>query len=108
MSSNPVDRIARKPVAGLTPTKGAPGSAESAAPGSSVKPAIKPPLQRPFSLSLPDEHSAAQEIVKNIDASNKETERLTKKSADEEHLKQILEKQQAQDQVLNGPGRNRV
>jgi hypothetical protein len=76
----------------------------SGAPAKSDKPAIKPPLVRPFSLSLPPENQAAQTIVKNIDESNKETERLTKQSAKEEQLQELVDEQIAKDQLLNGPG----
>jgi hypothetical protein len=106
MSSNPIERVGTPvvPTANQLPT-------ESSIPDS-VKPVaktpVKPPLVRPFSLSLPPDNTAAHAIINNIDASNKETERLTKKSADEEHLKQMMEKQKAQDQVLNGPGRDGV
>jgi len=104
MSTNPIDGIGSKPVA---PSIGADDPAPST-PATPTKPAIKPPLERPFSLSLPPEKSAAESVVKNIDDSNKETERLTKKTADEEKLQQIVEEQQAQDRLLNGPGTSGV
>jgi hypothetical protein len=100
MSTNPIDGIGRGAVSPVST------EVESPVPTTSAKPTIKPPLERPFSLSLPLESTkpAAEAIVKNITASNKETERLTKMTADEQKLQQILEEQQAQDRLLNGPG----
>ena len=106
MSSAPIDRLGSPSITSVSPTDTASPAQHTTEANPATKPAVKPPLERPFSLSLPADNSAAQAVVKNIDASNKETERLTKKSADEDHLKQILEKQKVQDQLLNGPGRN--
>jgi len=72
------------------------------------QPKVKAPLARPFSLSLPPENQVAQTVVKNIDASSKETEMLTKKSAKEEQLKRLVEEQIVKDQLLNGPGKRGV
>jgi predicted component of type VI protein secretion system len=101
MSSKPIDGIG-----GSAPPPNI-GPQDNAPPSLPTKPTIKPPLERPFSLSLPPENPA-QAVVNNIEESNKETERLTKKSADEQKLQQIIEEQQAQDQLLNGPGANGV
>jgi hypothetical protein len=104
MSTNPIDGLGSKPI---TPSIGADDAAPST-PATPTKPVVKPPLERPFSLSLPPEKSVAETVVKNIDDSNKETERLTKMTADEQKLQQILEEQQAQDRLLNGPGASGV
>ena len=104
MSTNPINGLGSKPFA---PSVGTDDAAPSA-PTAPTKPIVKPPLERPFSLSLPPEKSVAETVVKNIDDSNKETERLTKKSGDEAKLQQILEEQQAQDRLLNGPGTSGV
>lgn len=104
MSTNPIDSIGSKPIAPL----GGSETAAPSAPAAPAKPTIKPPLERPFSLSLPPEKSVAETVVQNIDESNKETERLTKKSAEEEKLQQIVEQQLAQDRELNGPGKSGV
>ena len=104
MSTNPIDGIGSKPIAPLGGTE----EATPSTPAAPAKSAVKPPLERPFSLSLPPEKSVAETVVKNIDDSNKETERLTKKTADEQKLQQIVEEQQAQDRLLNGPGSNGV
>ena len=104
MSTNPIDGLGSKPIAPL-------GSSETAAPNTPTapaKPAVKPPLERPFSLSLPPEKSVAETVVKNIDDSNKETERLTKQTAEEQKLEQIVQEQQALDRELNGPGKGGV
>ena len=105
MSTGPINGIGTKPNSSVTGLDEKSIIPNSPAPETKTdKPALKPPLERPFSLSLPPEQSAAQTIVKNIDESNKETEKLTKKSADEAKLKEILQEKQAQDQLLNGPG----
>jgi hypothetical protein len=104
MSTNPIDGLGSKPIAPL-------GGSETAAPNTPTapaKPAVKPPLERPFSLSLPPEKSVAETVVKNIDDSNKETERLTKQTAEEQKLEQIVQEQQALDRELNGPGKGGV
>jgi hypothetical protein len=101
MSTNPIDGLGSKPIVPL-------GGSETAAPSTPTapaKPAVKPPLERPFSLSLPPEKSVAETVVKNIDESNKETEKLTKKTAEEQKLQQIVEQQLALDRELNGPGK---
>ena len=106
MSTNPINSIGSKPTAPLSNTEDtAPNTAATPA-----KPAIKPPLERPFSLSLPPESTkpATDAIVNNINESNKETERLTKKSAEESKLQELVLEQQTQDQLLNGPGKNGV
>jgi hypothetical protein len=101
MSINPTDGIGGKPI---TPLVGGEESSNTT-PAKPAKPAVKPPLERPFSLSLPPEKSVTETVVKNIDDSNKETERLTKKSAEEEKLQKIVEQQLALDRELNGPGK---
>lgn len=104
MSTNPINGLGSKPTAPL-------GDTETAAPSTSTtpaKPAVKPPLERPFSLSLPPEKSVAQTVVENIDESNKETEKLTKKTAEEQKLQQLVEDQLTQDRELNGPGKSGV
>lgn len=103
MSTNPIDGIGKGAV---SPVNTEVDSSVPATPATAAKPAIKPPLERPFSLSLPPESTkpATEAVVKNINDSNKETERLTKMTADEQKLQQILEEQQAQDRLLNGPG----
>jgi hypothetical protein len=104
MSTNPINginnNIPTTPVGGDEPVITTPAT-------NSGKPKIPPPLERPFSLSLPPENPS-QAVVNNIEESNKETERLTKKSADEQKLQQIIEEQQDQDKLLNGPGANGV
>lgn len=102
MSTNPIDGIGRVSV---TPVS---AEVESPTPATLAKPTIKPPLERPFSLSLPPESTrpAAEAVVKNINESNKETERLTKKTAEEQKLQDLAQEQQAQDRLLNGPGTN--
>jgi hypothetical protein len=104
MSTNPIDGIGSKPIAPL----GVSETPAPSAPAAPAKPVVKPPLERPFSLSLPPEKSVAETVVKNIDDSNKETERLTKKTADEQKLQQIVQEQQALDRELNGPGKGGV
>jgi hypothetical protein len=98
MSINPIDGVGSKSI----PPAGADNGDTPAPPPS--KPVIKPPLERPFSLSLPPEPNPAQSVVDNINASNEETEKNTAKSAKEDQLKKLLEEQRAQDQLLNGPG----
>ena len=100
MSIGPIDGIGSKPSPLIT-TEGDSGTKTDSKPS---KPAIKPPLERPFSLSLPPETNPAQAVVSNIEASNQETEKNTAKSAKEDQLKRLLEQQRAQDQLLNGPG----
>lgn len=106
MSTNPINSIGSKATAPLSSAE----EAASNAAATPVKPAIKPPLERPFSLSLPPESTkpATEAIVNNINESNKETERLTKKTADEQKLQQIVEEQQLLDRELNGPGKGGV
>ena len=104
MATNPINSPASASASPLTQAS----EVASNAPAQAEKPAVKAPLVRPFSLSLPPENQAAQAIVKNIDESNKETERLTKKSAKEEQLQQLLEEQIVKDQLLNGPGKRSV
>lgn len=101
MSTGPIDNNFNGKT--ITPLEIAGQDKKEASP-TTTKPKVKPPLERPFSLSLPPEKSVAETVVKNIDESNKETERLTKKTADEQKLQQIVEEQQAQDKLLNGPG----
>ena len=100
MSTNPIDGLGSKPA---TPLSGI-DNAESSQVAIPAKPVVKPPLERPFSLSLPPEKSTAETVVKNIDDSNKETEANTAKSAKEAQLKELLAEQQAKDRILNGPG----
>lgn len=100
MSTNPIDGLGSKPIAPLGIDETPPSK-----PAAPTKPTVKPPLERPFSLSLPPEKSVAETVVKNIDDSNKETERLTKKTADEQKLQQIVEEQLQLDRELNGPGK---
>ncbi len=100
MSTNPIDGIGSSPITPLT-TEGVAPTPEA----KPAKPAVKPPLERPFSLSLPPEKSVAEKVVENINDSNKETERLTRKSAEEEKLQKIVEQQLALDRELNGPGK---
>jgi hypothetical protein len=104
VSTNPIDGLGGP----IIPTIVTDNGAAAPAPTEPNKPKIKPPLERPFSLSLPPEKSPAEAVVQNIDDSNKETERLTKKTADEQKLEQIAQEQKAQDQLLNGPGTNGV
>jgi hypothetical protein len=104
MSTNPIDGLGSKPVGPLSSIENA-AQSTAAIP---AKPILKPPLERPFSLSLPPEKSVAETVVKNIDDSNKETEANTAKSAKEAQLKGLLEEQQAKDRILNGPGTSGV
>jgi len=104
MSTNPIGSITTKPTLPASNSE----AQTTTSPATPTKVSVKPPLERPFSLSLPPEESVAQTVVKNIDESNKETEKLTKKSADEAKLQEILQEQQAQDQLLNGPGPGKV
>lgn len=107
MSTNPIDGIGKSSIAPIAPS----GGADDPTPNTSAtpeKPKLKPPLERPFSLSLPPEKSTAEKVIENINESSKETERLTKKTADEQKLQKILEEKQAQDQLLNGSGTNGV
>ena len=100
MSTSPIGGIGTQPT---LPTSNSEVVATTT-PTTPSKATVKPPLERPFSLSLPPEEPVAQTVIKNIDESNKETEKLTKKSADEAKLQEILQEQQAQDQLLNGLG----
>ena len=104
MATSPINGPVSTPASPLTTASELPSNA----PTQAEKPVVKAPLVRPFSLSLPPENQAAQTVVKNIDESNKETERLTKKSAKEEQLQRLLEEQIVKDQLLNGPGKRGV
>ena len=104
MATSPINGPTSSSASALTPTS----EPSTNVPAQPEKPSVKPPLVRPFSLSLPPENQAAQAIIKNIDASSKETEMLTKKSAKEEQLQQLLEEQIVNDQLLNGPGKRGV
>ncbi len=100
MATSPINGKTSRPVSSHTPAN----EPSTSAPASAEQAKGKAPLIRPFSLSLPPENQAAQTIVKNIDESNKETERLTKQSAKEEQLQKLVDEQIAKDQLLNGPG----
>jgi len=102
MATTPISGTPSSPLA--TNTSVGEAASSTGTPAQPDKPAIKPPLVRPFSLSLPPENQAAQTVVKNIDESNKETERLTKLSAKEEQLQKLVEEQIVKDELLNGPG----
>jgi hypothetical protein len=102
MAMTPISGTSSSPIATNTPVGEA--TSPTSTPAQPDKSASQPPLVRPFSLSLPPENQAAQTVVKNIDESNKETERLTKQSAKEEQLQKLVEEQIVKDQLLNGPG----
>jgi hypothetical protein len=102
MATTPISGASSSPLAANTTASETTSPTDT--PAQPEKPAIQPPLVRPFSLSLPPENQTAQAIVKNIDESNKETERLTKQSAKEDQLKKLADEQLAKDQLLNGPG----
>jgi hypothetical protein len=102
MATTPISGTSNSPIAANTTIDET--TSTTSTPAQPDKPAVKPPIVRPFSLSIPPENQAAQTIVKNIDESNKETERLTKQSAKEEQLKKLVDEQIVKDELLNGPG----
>ena len=115
--------MATNPIGGISPTNSPADlqglqdaqtqSAESTKPGAPSAPAkqvVKPPLERPFSLSLPPEPVAlaTKEIIKNIDEINKITHKNTLKAAEKAELKEILDKKLLDEEIANKLPKNQV
>lgn len=115
--------MATNPIGGISPTNSpadlqglqdaqtqSTESTKPGAPSAPAKQAVKPPLERPFSLSLPPEPVAlaTKEIIKNIDEINKITHENTLKAAEKAELKEILDKKLLDEEITNKLPKNQV
>lgn len=112
MATNPIGGISsagpKADLQALESTQNEAGKSE--VPGASTTKTVKPPLVRPFSLSLPPEPAAlaTKEIIKNIDEINKITHENTLKAAEKAELKEILDQKLFDEEVANKLPKNQV
>ena len=112
MATNPIGGISptspKTDLQGLENTQTETSKTEVA--GTPAKKAVKPPLERPFSLSLPPEAVApsVKEILHNIDEINQKTHENTLKAAEKAELKEILDQKLLDEEIANKLPKNQV
>jgi hypothetical protein len=112
MATNPIGGIS--PIGPKTDLQGLENAQTEAAKtevaNSPAKKPVKPPLERPFSLSLPPEavEPSVKEILQNIDEINQKTHENTLKAAEKAELKEILDQKLLDEEIANKLPKNQV